>query len=285
MDHLPSRTLSALIILAGLCGCTYLDTGSSRLVTLPDPPPAWRTAFGPMSHLVIWIDESGRPRQCRLGPGEGRLSVRTGKEGWNPVAAFALPPQADAEAAAAARGGADGLFLYPSGAVIAGAAGPAEPLGEEVRLSYREGAAAFILLRLAGQRVPIEAINVPRLLRELSERTGGDPWRTDVERLVLRLAAKDFRADLIRVRDEITVSLPDSAGGEEVPAPRALVSRDPLRPEANFLVDDGGVPGVSAPTASLSRFYSADGAARYDLWISPDGGAQWITAPLPLHPR
>lgn len=267
MDASPVRVAAgALLLLALAAGCRYLDTDSSLLVTIPEPPPAWSAAFGPMRNLVIWIDENGRPARSRLDPGVDKLVVRTGKGGWNPVAAFALPGSAAEEPAVL--GGTDGLLLYPSGAVTPGG-------GESVQLSYQAGAAALILLRLAAAGVPIEAINVPRLLRELSERTGGDPWRADIDRLVLRLAEKDFRADLIRIRDETRAVLP----GDPTATPGFLVSRDALRPLVVVAPGENGAPAVWAPLSALSRFYSPDGTMRLDLWISPDGGAQWISAP------
>jgi hypothetical protein len=65
-------------------------------------------------------------------------------------------------------------------------------------LSWQQGASAEILYRLRRQGVDCSAVNVPRLIREMTAHCQGDPWALDSDRICTRLAAEAFRLTDIR---------------------------------------------------------------------------------------
>ena len=99
-----------------------------------------------------------------------------------------------------------GLYLPP-----AGSAYPWLVQADEGAATWTDGVTATILRRLALGDAGFEALNVSRLAYELRNRGGPDPWGVDIDRIVEKLAADEFRSTYINEGDrvDVTVVLPE----------------------------------------------------------------------------
>ncbi len=256
------KTLLVGILVLSTTGCEYFSIARTYTVDLPVPPAVWRAAFGKMEQHVTWVDAAGELATVRLPCGTRRLTIRTGKQGFCPVTAHALPgPFVRVPNSASA-------LLLPAGGIIPFAC---DHQGS-VTLSFQQGAAAVVLLKLAEGGVPLSGINVSRLLSELPVRTRGDPWLADLAQITAGLGAGEFRADTIKPREPAVFALPEI--GVEYPA--YLVSADPLAATAEVTSGARSSVKVAAEAPGLTRIYLPDGSLRLDLWLSDDRRYSWL---------
>ncbi|HUX12037.1 MAG TPA: hypothetical protein VMW87_03365 [Spirochaetia bacterium] len=253
------------LLTLSLIGCDYFCIARTYTVHLPLPPEAWRVAFGEMEQEIIWVDAAGELVTTRVAAGTRQLDIRAARQGICPVTANALPSQF---AAVPAFGSA---LLLPAGAIIPFAC---DQQGSVV-LSFRDGAAATVLQRLAGAGVSLSGINVSRLISEMPARTRGDPWLANLSQIVDGLGAGEFRADTIKPCEPVSVSLPEI--GIEYPA--YVVSSDPLTGTAQVMPGAPSTVAVAAEVPGLIRFYLPDGSLRLDLWSAADGRYSWLPVP------
>jgi hypothetical protein len=91
-----------------------------------------------------------------------------------------------------------------------------------ITLSWHQGASAEVLYRLWKEGVACSAINVPRLIEEISARCQGDPWTLDLDRICVRLAAGTFSVTDIRLTPSRDLLLEPGAGSWFLESPFRL---------------------------------------------------------------
>ncbi|WP_455382506.1 hypothetical protein [Salinispira pacifica] len=254
----------ALFLFLLAAGCSYLGAERTVAVLLPNPPAAWEETLDNGGCLVAWPDAYGRLESVLLPPGLTRTVITVPKTRWVPVTGQPLLP-----------GGSGTGPLLPAGVVIA----PAGVEGE-VSLTWIDGAAALMLRKLALCGVPLEGINVQRLVRELRERAEGNPWSVDCERILAGLAAAEMRVDWIVPRRQLLVLLPRAL----LPAPGLLVSANPLEAAVPVEVTASGEPAIAAHTPGMAVYFHPGDGRRFDLRVGDDGAFDWLSVPADVSP-
>jgi hypothetical protein len=253
--QLPARRRWPIVWLAGglagwLAGCALFSSTTPIRVQLPEPPAHWQRAFGGQSWLLTWPDEEGRITRLRVAQGEPPPVIPCPRGACTPVLAYPLHP--------------DGAALLPP-------AGGLDPWDRceagRLELSWKQGVVGLLLFRLARQGGRIEAINVPRLRREIGEQGGSDPWRLDLDGMLARLSGGSFRSDWIRLKDSREVSLPLEPG--------TWFLESPFSPP---VPSDGVHPlRFTGLTLGLHHLFERDSGRRVDLFLDEKEWL-WMTA-------
>ncbi|MBN1836345.1 MAG: hypothetical protein JW820_10880, partial [Spirochaetales bacterium] len=156
-------------------GCRMYETEIPVELELPELPEHWRQCFGAPAWSVV-VPATGAsfeiPSHSTAPP-----CVRLPKLQHQPVLAFPAPW--------------GGVCSLPPAAGI-------YPLdlcadGRTLRLRWDQGPAGRILQRLLRQGARIEALNVPRLCREILTRYPADPWALDLDAAAAALVSGSFR--------------------------------------------------------------------------------------------
>ncbi len=192
------KRLRNLLLCAALLpvGCAYVLPGVPVTVHLPEEPHPWEQAGAALSYRIEYLDGEGRRESARLPPGRRSVKLRLGRRLSCPVIALPagrLPP------AGGFAGAAEG-----SGEVITGR--------RTLRLSWREGAAAQLMLSLAAAGLQPD-VDGTALAEEMERKGGGDPWRCDTGELRTVLALGIFSRRHVDALPEREVLLPLSGEG------------------------------------------------------------------------
>ncbi len=176
-------------LLAGLLagGCALLDAERELVVRFPALPEAWESLEGELEVAVevVFSDGSGWVRDYSYGD----------------AAAVLRMPKA-AGAAVLLRPTYRGLRLPPAGTAV-----PWLREGDDPAVSWLDGVTATVLRRLAVGGSGFEALNVPRLSREIRDRGGEDPWGVDIDRIVEKLAQDAFRSTYIKEGEKVPLGI------------------------------------------------------------------------------
>lgn len=232
-------------------------------VRLPGLPPVWQAAFGEPGYRLACRDPGGNPVETNGAhwvAGMIAATVTVAAGACTPILAWLDGPAVPAE-------------LYPAGAIV-----PldVQPKGMIADLCFEQGAAAWTLWQLLG---PVAAIDTDRLdmvslARKIRDTGQGDPWRVDLETLIVSVIAGD---PVVRRRETVAVAAPGTS---------TLAWDDPFAPP----LTEGGVP-VDTPVG-FHRLYTLDTEGGWtgsalDLWVDPRETI-WIERPgvsLPAPPR
>ncbi len=172
------------VILPGLLtGCSFYSRSVALQVILPQAPQHWQAAFPSLRYRIVIPDPAGGGCTQLYAAGQGEAPVvELPKIGNLPLLAYPEVPDR-------------GLELPPAGGLY--------PLDcdittSRIRLSWEQGMVAETLARLWSRGVSCSGLNTPRLRREIEERSNGDPWTLDLNRLLTSLAGEEFRVTDIR---------------------------------------------------------------------------------------
>jgi hypothetical protein len=180
--HFPAvaRLLASLPAL--FAGCSFYSRSVALQVVLPQPPRHWQAAFPSLRYRIVIPDPAGGCTRLYTAGQDRAPVVELPKLVNQPLLAYPEVPDR-------------GLELPPAGGLY--------PLDcdlttSRIRLSWEQGMIAEILARLWSRGVPCSGLNTPRLRREVEERSNGDPWSLDLNRLLAALAEGEFRVTDIR---------------------------------------------------------------------------------------
>ena len=237
-------------------GCAYFHPGIPVTVYLPEEPHPWSLAGGTLSYRIEYLDGEGRRSSAELPSGRRSLKLRLGRRLSSPV--IALPA-----GRLPAAGGFAGTAVR-SGEVLTGR--------RKLRLSWREGAAAQLMLELGalGLQPDIDGI---ALAEEMLRKGGGDPWRCDTGELrtVLGLGMFSRRhVDALPVREE---RLPLSGEGW-VPANPLFRGK-----VLNGSGEDEGVI-VTGVYTGVHAFYCRTSGMAALIRVEKNGGVRVFLEPL-----
>lgn len=232
----------AMIAPFALTSCDLIGPERGAIVVAPEVPDTLREAYGETAFSLVVDGEE----IARLEEGEARtVRIPAGR----PVALQAYPVVADRTD-----------VIRPAGAVIAGGN------GGEVPLDWSDGVLAEIAARLHAGGVPLAAVNLRRLGREIGERSGDRQWSIDVDAVVGALAAEEMNVRLLEPRSGVGVEVP--VEGDEWVAADALLP-DPVSAADGRLVLANLSPGVHV-------YARRGGDRRVRISVGEDGQAGWI---------
>jgi hypothetical protein len=143
-------------------------------VLLPAPPAAWQIAFPRMGYRIVTRDGHNRLQEATAADWRTPVTARCAREVSSPVLAYPL------EGSLRPAGGFSTLSLR-------------EYRGREaLELTWRDGAAALVVARLADLGRNVSLFNVPRLRQFLAE--ADDPWDVDLDAVAQKIAQGGFTA-------------------------------------------------------------------------------------------
>jgi hypothetical protein len=200
-----------ILITAGLiipAGCSFFRTERVVTVSLPELPEPMKSRF-PTPGLLLQFPSAGKEEYevaCLRVEGEsaqtiwegdaGRLEIRLPKEPYVPCIAYPVT---------------EAGMLKPAGGItdLNGSDG----LG----LAWEDGFTAEVLLQLFVETETYRSINIPRLVREIrekSEETGpeADSWRLDKLPILLGFGYGSFSSHRIRELETRFIELPLEPG-------------------------------------------------------------------------
>lgn len=212
-------------------------------IRLPPVPAHWSETFLAVGFEIEW---PGCPVPVGVPAGVDTVVVELPKRGH--LAVLAAP------ATAGARGA-----LRAAGAIY-----PLRLNAEEVLpLTWEDGALASVVARLDRAGAAVELVNVARLEEEMTERSGGDPWALDLDRIAASLAGGSFAATEIRRAEAYPVELPLPEGLWFPAAAYAPV----------FSCDERTPPVVELPVG-LHAFFRLGSGSRW--LVAVEEGGRWF---------
>jgi hypothetical protein len=242
MRYLRTRLLMALCLL--LTGCSLFSRDLVVRICLPELPAQWGASFSSYEWQL-----------CFPAP-KGGLATRS-LAGTLKEAVLALPKQRNLPVSARIVL-SSGLRLPPAGGVY--------PLDMEadngkLQLSWENGMLADLLLKLIAAKVDITTLNSRRLAEEIWVRSGGDPWRLDMDGMAAALAADLFTIYAIRHLPTCSVKVCPGAGCWFLESPWSVLQ------EAD---EAGGLELVDLP-AGRHLLFAQGGGTAYLLWATVEG--------------
>jgi hypothetical protein len=242
------RAFFPTLVPALILACRFITPGTELLVRLPPLPEG--TAGLVSSRVLLHVEdgaENSLVRSCEAGD---ELTVRIRKS-----AAVSLSAHYD--------GG-----VPPAGGVL-----PWDGKdGGIIELGFSGGFTAEIMRQLAGDGIPLECINYPRLCCEIQERSQGNPWRLDAGRIRTALRAGSFTVRDLRLLDEYLLPPGALPGGLWLPAnplaPPLAADRENRASEGRGVYYSGTAAGVLWCDGLGWRFYTVDGVI--------DSSGDWI---------
>ena len=233
--------LEIVFIILFCPGCV-LDSDQITII-LPDPPKHWVSLFKNMDWIVRWTGWNGKVMEQTVPGSEKQVELDFPLRDNQPVTAECI-----------IKGGNNQLL--PAGGVY-----PAD-CGDNglLLLSWENGFAAELLLKLSSQGYSLEGFNYPRFSGLLLKKAEGDPWKIDPIPILRDFKAGTFNSLSVVERQEAAVS--------NFPA-GAWVCWNPLMPRLKVTEGDT----VLLPEG-YHRFYSQEGTI--SLTVSSEKPCQWF---------
>ncbi|MBN1837981.1 MAG: hypothetical protein JW820_19140 [Spirochaetales bacterium] len=155
------------------------QTDIQMQLELPELPGHWLECFGEPGWLIV---VPGTETSLQIPPGSPAVPcIRLPKLQHQSVLAFPTP--------------CDPCVLPPAAGVF-----PLDSSGDGrvLTLRWEQGPVGEILQRLLRQGLEVEALNVPRLCREILARSPQDPWALDLDGAAAALVSGSFRVTDLR---------------------------------------------------------------------------------------
>ena len=179
--------LSACLFLAS--GCILRDTVEIDVV-IPEYPSSWDAVEGNALIELSYFSENRITMLSGLEAGrEIKLEIEKG------VCPFAAYPVLNS----------GGVRLKPAGGIF-----PADFDGEKLNLSWENGFASEIILKLSERGICFSNFNVRRFEDCLLEKSGGNPWRVSETVLAFSLASGIFNSNHVTLRPSFDILMSDS---------------------------------------------------------------------------
>jgi hypothetical protein len=262
-----TREITAAALFSALCclgpllfgGCAYFLPEIPVTICLPEEPHPWEAAGAELSYCLEYLDAAGELQCRRIAPGRRAALLRISRRLCSPV--MARP---------AGR-------LVPAGGFLSAADSPAELIGaeRELRLSWREGAAARLLLELAAAGA-VPDVDGPLLSGRMCEEGEGDPHRCVTGGLRSALGYGLFSGRHVDAQPLVTeVTLPLEGDGwiPGNPLFQGTVSFGETNGEDGGAVTISGIyPGVHAfyrPAAGTAALAEVDAEGRVRVLLEP----------------
>ena len=245
------KTQCAVVLMmfaSSISGCDFFRDNTDIVVGIPDIPEEMRHVAGEMRFdLVVGAETVAED----LAPRERvAVSVPVGE----PSALRAYPSVPDL-----------GGRLPPAGAVLRK---PTE--GRDLALKFETGVAATIVARLIYAGVPADAINIERLINEISDRAGERQWDINLEAVVDAFFKAEMHARLLE---------PVEGAGVVVASARGKwIRMDALRSEEVTADPEQGLV-LSSLSPGTHVFAAEDSSQWLVVSVTCEGEAVYLLSP------
>jgi hypothetical protein len=177
--------LFLLAALVSSSSCSFLALEEEVTLLCPSPPVAWQIAFPGLGFRVMTLDSRGAMHATEFSDWRVPAAFRCARTVNSSIVAWPHEPgnpQSPAFLAGVLRpaGGFFPLSLRASGD------------RQVVELSWEDGPAALVVLRVAAAGRDTSCFNVPRLCRFLRE--AGEPWALDLDAVAQKISQGEFTA-------------------------------------------------------------------------------------------
>ncbi|MBA7636637.1 hypothetical protein ES703_44258 [subsurface metagenome] len=224
--------------------CTLFSPTASLLILFPAPPEHWQNSFGDIPYLLTYPGQEKKLRQEIVYPFRQKVEIVITKQNNLPVTAAPL-----------VKNGA--VRLPPAGGLYPH---DLDTRGKRLTLSWIQGFAAEILIRLHSGGMDTTGINTIRLCAEIRERAQGDPWLLDIDLITAKLAGGGFRVNYIRKLPSRDIEMMPGAGEWFLESP--FSSLHPL--EEQQILNLKGLP------LGFNRLFDSSSGGYYDLYLEED---------------
>src|SRR5208337_5731 len=168
------------IVAIVVCSATDCDlkTEEEVKVLFPAPPASWQIAFPELGFRVVTRDAQNAVQEKDVGDWRGAAAVTCARSVNSPILAYPLDSGLDADLRPA------GGFYPLSFCSFQGA--------DVLELTWEDGAAAYVVSRVAAEGRDVSRFNVARLRRFLQEHA--DPWALDLDTVAQKVSRGDLTA-------------------------------------------------------------------------------------------
>ena len=188
MKHLSA--VLTLFILAGyfLSGCMLKEYQKIKAV-LPDLPSEWESFSNDISAELIYYSGGRSETVSGLCFGD-ETEIETEKG----VVPFSVYPVLHNQ----------GIRLKPAGGIF-----PADYDGERLEISWKNGFASEVVLKLSEKGTDFSNFNIKRFEDVLFEKSAGNPWRISETAVLYSLSAGIFNSNHVSGKRVLSVELSD----------------------------------------------------------------------------
>jgi hypothetical protein len=198
------RQFFLAVLLLSLTGCAFFRRERVVTVILPELPGPMKQRFANIDFLLEFPSpdkKSGGKEYlvARVSPGQDdqTVEIRLPKVPYVPCLAY---PVTDFGMLKPAGGVTDAVRPDKASPDFSGREGL-----DYIALSWEEGFAAEVLLQLFIETDTYRSINVPRLVQEIEDAGGADPWKLDKRPILLGFGYGSFSS--YRIKELETFSL------------------------------------------------------------------------------
>jgi hypothetical protein len=179
------HSLALVVVLTSSMACCDLATEEQVKVLLPAPPVLWQIAFPRLGFRVVTRDAGNGVQETDVGDWRAPVTVTCARNVNSPILAYPLE-NGITGCAVPAPG-----HLRPAGGFYPHSIRTFKS-GEVLELTWEDGAAAFVMSRVAGLDRDLSLFNVPRLSRFLLAQ--GDPWGLDLDAVAQKISRGELTA-------------------------------------------------------------------------------------------
>lgn len=161
-------------------------------------------------------------------------------------------------------------YLYPAGGIY-----PSGYRDGELTLTWEDGFAAQVLYKAVVNSIDLSFFNVGRFKKTLLEKSEGNPWVLDENRILYNLFFEIFNANYIREKAEthISFSLPEAACLDSSEC--RWVLSNPL--DMRIFKEEEGLVTISPLVKRNISIYCTSSKLRGDIYFTEKGWNIWFT--------
>ncbi len=233
--------IAALLLIFSPC-CSLFSPQTTLCIYCPELPEHWQRAFANVPFLLRYPDTNGKVSERIIEPFKERVTITVLKQNNLPVLAYPLVKNRKVQ-------------LRPAGGLF-----PLDLCKENqdlLRLSWDQGIAAEILIRLFSEGLDISALNSSRLSAEIKVRGEGDPWLLDIDYITEKLASKHFRVTYIKMAPARCIQIDPGAGEWFLESP--FCTTHPI--------EEGQVLILENVPFGFHRLFDSTSSSYFDLYL------------------
>jgi hypothetical protein len=174
-----------ILVLIFLTGCEIFTNYKTVTVYLPESDPPWFIDSNNRTGTVFYPGISNKKESLDIN-WNNSFTIRIGKSSNVPIACY---PSG---------------YLKPAGAVLS----LYPEKGETVQLNWEEGFLADLLLDLMQKELPVEHLNINKIVEEIGNKCQKDPWSISRDILEEAIIYNTLSVYKIKLSPRIDITLP-----------------------------------------------------------------------------
>lgn len=246
--------------MAILAGCSFFSEKSRIRVFLPGVPENYKSLLSEPGFILLIPDKESTWSRLYIPSGTREVVIPVQKRQNLPLLAYPVFPEFfENHISDGADTGGSLPVWKPAGALF--------PLhlqdNNTIEIKWEHGFIASLFKSLMTQGVEVEFINTKRLVEEIWGRSGGNPWVLNDETILEALSYRNFRADLIREKDNHFLSVTAQKG--------IWISCNPF--DRPLTSNPEGKLNFNRIHSGFNRFFHAESRSYLDIYIDE---LEWI---------